>query len=317
MTQTEEITITEQNKLFIAKTENSIRELLPGKLPIEVKAVLKEMQFIEARTEGISKLVKKFPHNTKAIGSIIIQNAVLGLTYSKDYWITPQGKEPLFQFKAEGFTKLLQTHSRPIYTPASPIITGCVYEGEIYEYDNIKGMLSHSQKEELRTGKIEDIIGAYAQYKTSNGTVIAHFITRQKLEVVRRTSANAKAEKSPWQLHPAIMCIVKAIKGLCKQVQHSGGFDRTKALLAYLAQDCLAQDEMIIDAEGNPSVPPQVVHRLISKEQAQELDTLCNNNCKQVINKYNIQSFFQLDASLYEEVKKELKEGVQNEQDSQ
>ena len=104
------IKVDEKNLLFIKKTQEAIHELLPGKLPIEVQAVLQKMKFIEAREQAISSLVARFPNNTKAIGSIIINNALIGLTYNEDYWITPQGKVPLFQFQAKGLTKLLQTH---------------------------------------------------------------------------------------------------------------------------------------------------------------------------------------------------------------
>jgi hypothetical protein len=68
----------------------------------------------------------------------------------------------------------MQTHSTPAYKLTRPIITGCVFIGEEYVYDNIKGVLSHKIDNKLRTQKVGDIEGAYAQYQTKSGEIIAY-----------------------------------------------------------------------------------------------------------------------------------------------
>jgi hypothetical protein len=110
------------------------------------------------------------------------------------------------------------------------------------------------------------------------------------------------------------MAVVKAIKGLAKNVQHSGGFDFSKALVDYLSQD-----EMIIDQDGNPTRPKIEEHKDMETHQVQELEKLCNlniDNCKQVMNRFNISTFIEANGNEYENIKEQLtiKEiGAQNE----
>lgn len=309
MTQDELIKVDEKNNLYLSKITKAIREILPdGELPKEVQAVLTKTKFNEARNGEITELLATFPNDQKAIGSILIQNAIVGLVYNEDYWITPRDKKPLFQFQASGYTKLLQTHSTPAYKLEKyPLRVGVIYHGEEIKQCNINGVISHIMNPTKRTNQIKDIQGAYAQYKTNSGDTIYYYLSKDEIDNIISLSKGKNtplSHYSPWLKWPEKMVKVKAIKGLCKDVKHSGGFDFSKAIMNYLSQD-----EMNIDADGNPIKPQPHTHTPLNIEQLQEVERLCEMNqlnCKQVMNTYNLNTFMEANQEDYLEIKEKL-----------
>lgn len=191
----------------------------------------------------------------------VLKEAMLGLEAGTDFDVVPFKGKPVVARKKEGWYKIID-----LIKPAEIIrfTNNVILKGDEYSFNPVTEELSHTPR--TTSDKYDDIEGAYAYIKFSNGFEKTIFMTRKDIDSIKKVSPSANTSFSPWTTMPLKMVKTKCVKELAKELFTLFGGRLNASLSQAVNSDETSVKE--VDINGN-IVLDNTVYEHVSEEPIQ------------------------------------------------
>lgn len=271
-------------------------------LPVNVKVAFTNLKTQQEQKQIIDKYVETYGEKMPAVMSIIKTNAIFGLCPELDYWILPFKGSPTQIMKSEGATKILNNYTLPEWKPAGAITQGVVYKGEENIFSSITGVKEHIHSDDKRTGKLDDVEYAFAQYKTSNDEVVCIKLPQDQLIKQKQMSSG-----QVWDKWFETMMFSKVGKALVHKVIKLGGIDTTLPL-----KELWEKQDHIINNDGEKVDTFDIK---ITDEEIDNFNKLCNIDlelCKKLLVEEGVEEITSMTTIQLENIKAKMNKESEN-----
>lgn len=143
----------------------------------------------------------------------VLKEAMCGCEAGTDYDIIPFKGKPVVIRKKEGWFKVID-----LIKPAEIIrfTNNVVFKGDEFNFNPVTEELKHIPT--TTSDKYDDIEGAYAYIKFSNGFEKTIYMSKKDIDSIKRVSPSANTTFSPWTSMPVKMVKTKVVKELAKEL---------------------------------------------------------------------------------------------------
>lgn len=143
----------------------------------------------------------------------VLKEAMCGCEAGTDYDIIPFKGKPVVIRKKEGWFKVID-----LIKPAEIVrfTNNVVFKGDEFSFNPVTEELKHIPI--TISDKYDDIEGAYAYIKFSNGFEKTIYMSKKDIDSIKRVSPSANTTFSPWTSMPVKMVKTKVVKELAKEL---------------------------------------------------------------------------------------------------
>ena len=143
----------------------------------------------------------------------VLKEAMCGCEAGTDYDIIPFKGKPVVIRKKEGWFKVID-----LIKPAEIVrfTNNVVFKGDEFSFNPVTEELKHIPI--TISDKYDDIEGAYAYIKFSNGFEKTIYMSKKDIDSIKRVSPSANTTFSPWTSMPVKMVKTKVVKEIAKEL---------------------------------------------------------------------------------------------------